>query len=156
MKIKMFSLYIILTVTSIFAHRTILMVEDNGDGTLYIEAGLSTGKTAEGAKLTLLEKSSGKPLWQGVIPDSGNLSVPQPTVPYNVTLKMSKGHEVTKTGPVAQAHQKDVQPKESQLTESSVLEIEEAEKSSFRLIVTFSVMIIAAAAGFYKSFKKRV
>ncbi len=101
MNIKMLLLLITCAITFTFGHSVLLMVEGNDDGTIYVEAGLSTGNSVEGAKLFLLEKATGRPLWQGAMPDSGNVTIPQPKVPYMVTLKVSKGHEVTKSGPLA-------------------------------------------------------
>ena len=36
-----------------FAHSVLLLVEDNNDGRIYIEAGLSTGGSAEGASVII-------------------------------------------------------------------------------------------------------
>ncbi len=83
----------------LFAHRVNIMVDDNGDGTLYIETGLSTGGTAAGAKVHITERATGRPLWQGVIPEEGHLTTARPDVPYSVHLKMGKGHTITKQGP---------------------------------------------------------
>lgn len=83
----------------LFAHRVLLMVDDNGDGTVYIETGLSSGGSAAGAKVYITERATGRPLWQGVIPEEGHLTVKRPNVPYSVSLKMGNGHTVTQKGP---------------------------------------------------------
>ncbi len=83
----------------LFAHRVNVMVDDNGDGTVYIETGLSTGGTAAGAKIHITERATGRPLWQGVIPEEGHITTARPNVAYSVHLKMGKGHTITKQGP---------------------------------------------------------
>ena len=95
---KIVSLLLIMTF-SIFAHNVLLMVDDNEDGTIYIETGISTGGTAAGSKLYITERATGRPLWQGVVPDSGSITLPRPKVPYSVSLSMGPGHKVTQKGP---------------------------------------------------------
>ena len=99
-KILLSALFALLTSAS--AHGVLLLVEDNGDGTIYIEAGLSTGGSAQGASVIIREKASGKPVSTDLtIPDEGHLNIEQPKVPYTVTVRLSEGHEVTKNGPLA-------------------------------------------------------
>ena len=86
---------------SIMAHSVLLLVEDNNDGRIYIEAGLSTGGSAEGASVIIKEKDSGKPIFTTKIPPEGYLHAVQPKVPYTVTVRLSEGHEITKNGPLA-------------------------------------------------------
>jgi hypothetical protein len=100
MNTKNVAVLILIATISIFAHRTLLMVEDNGDGTIYIEGGLSTGGAIAGAKVIVVEKSTGRPLWQGVLGDDGSINAPQPKSPYLVKMIQSKGHIVTKPGPL--------------------------------------------------------
>ncbi len=92
---------ILFAVTGAFAHGVLLMVEDNGDGTIFIEAGLSTGGGADGAEVILKEKATGRPILTQKYPEEGALTVEQPKVPYTVTVRLSEGHEVTKNGPAA-------------------------------------------------------
>jgi len=96
-----------------FAHSVLLLVEDNNDGRIYIEAGLSTGGSAEGASVIIKEKDSGKPIFTTKIPSEGYLHAVQPKVPYTVTVRLSEGHEVTKNGPLA-SENKDSQADDSQ------------------------------------------
>ncbi|MDR0303311.1 MAG: hypothetical protein LBH98_00845 [Chitinispirillales bacterium] len=86
---------------SVMAHGVLLLVEDNKDGTIYIEAGISTGGNAEGASVILKEKASGKTIFTSKIPAEGHLNVEQPKIPYTVTVHLSEGHEITKNGPLA-------------------------------------------------------
>jgi hypothetical protein len=98
---KVLFILLFLFCASAMAHGVLLLVEDNGDATIYIEAGFSTGGSAEGASVVLKEKSSGKPIFTSKIPPEGHLNVEQPKVPYTVTVSSGKGHEVTKNGPLA-------------------------------------------------------
>ena len=102
-KLSTLFITIALLSTATFAHRMLLMVEDNDDGTIYIEAGLSTGNVPAGARIILKDKSSGRPLWQGKVPSNGRLNVKQPTKAYTVTLDAGAGHAVTKEGPLNSA-----------------------------------------------------
>lgn len=86
------------------------MVEDNGNGTIYIEAGLSTGGSIEGGKLILKDKATGQPLEQFSVPDSGNITVKMPKKPYTVTLDLGKGHKIVKTGPIKTPNTQIAQP----------------------------------------------
>ena len=90
---------------SVFAHGVLLLVEDNGDGTIYIEAGLSTGGSAEGASVVLRERASGRPIFmpETTIPAEGFVNVPQPSVPYTVTVSLGEGHSATRNGPLPSA-----------------------------------------------------
>jgi hypothetical protein len=88
---------------SVFAHGVLLLVDTDGDGKIFIEAGLSTGGTAAGAEVIIKEKASGRPILTTTYPEKGPLTVEQPTVAYTVTVSLSEGHSVTRSGPVASA-----------------------------------------------------
>ena len=47
-------------ISQVSAHTPLLTVEDNEDGTIYIEGGFSDGSTATGAKILLVEKEQYK------------------------------------------------------------------------------------------------
>lgn len=98
---------VLFAVSGAFAHGVLLLVQDNGDGTIFIEAGLSTGGSAVGADVILKEKSSGKVISTQKYPEEGTLNVKQPTVPYTVTVYLGEGHEVTKNGPLTKAKSND-------------------------------------------------
>ena len=118
---------------STFAHRMLLMIEDNGDGTLYIEAGLSTGNVPAGARIILKEKSTGRPFWQGKVPNDGKLTIDQPTTPYTVTLNAGAGHAVTKEGPLrevtADTPTKAPQEADEETTETTTVEVSDSLRS---------------------------
>jgi len=99
MNMKSIILLTLIIAISAFAHRTLLMVDDNGDGTIYIEAGLSSGGSAAGATVTLTDRATGRPLWQGEISEDGTVTTDRPDAPYSVTLSMGDGHAVTQKGP---------------------------------------------------------
>ncbi len=99
MKFQAFILIAILGFTQLFAHRVLIMVDDNADGTITIETGLSSGGNAGGSKIILTDRASGRPLWQGIVPEDGVLTTKRPSVPYAVTLSMSEGHAITQSGP---------------------------------------------------------
>lgn len=99
MKFILFFVSILFIYLNISAHKALLLVEDNEDGTVYIEAGISTGGNAKGNKIYVTELGSGRPIWEGEVPDSGNFDIQMPTVPYIVTLDMGEGHKVTRRGP---------------------------------------------------------
>ena len=90
---------LIACVSSASAHNALLFVEDNGNGSIYIEAGISTGESPAGSKIIIRDKATGQPLSTFVVPDSAKIYTPMPAVPYTVTLDMGVGHIVTKSGP---------------------------------------------------------
>jgi hypothetical protein len=96
MKKILFLAFLVLPV-ALWAHTPLLVVEDNGDGTLYIEAGFSNGASAAGTDV-LLKSLDGEVLWQGKMSED-YLEVEMPSVPYTVTLDAGPGHIVTKDGP---------------------------------------------------------
>ena len=52
-KIMLICLFLISSV--IFAHAPLLSVDDNKDGTIYIEAGFSNGEKADGMELIIVK-----------------------------------------------------------------------------------------------------
>ena len=106
MRILLLALFALIASTS--AHGVLLLVEDNKDGTIYIEAGLSTGGSAEGASVIIKERASGKVICDDLkIPAEGHLNVEQPKVPYTVTVSLGQGHTVTRNGPLAGENKDD-------------------------------------------------
>lgn len=117
---KLIAIFMTLCLTTqLFAHRVLLMVDDNADGTVYIETGLSSGGSAAGAKLFLTDRATGRPLYQGVIPDSGNITIPRPSVPYSVSLSMGDGHTITQKGPELLPIEEKIETDESTLEADS-------------------------------------
>ncbi len=83
----------------IFAHTPLLLVEDNGDGTVYAEAGFSDGSGAKGLACRL-EDESGKVLWEGKFDEFNSIEIEIPDVsPYFIVFDAGPGHIVKKEGP---------------------------------------------------------
>lgn len=89
------SLFFVMTV---FAHTPLLTVEDNGDGTIFVQGGFSNGASAGGVKVYLTSVATGEKLWEGVFPDIGELDIQIPNEPYTVTFDAGPGHVVVKDG----------------------------------------------------------
>lgn len=123
---KILAIFMTLCLASqLFAHRVLIMIDDNADGTVYIETGLSSGGSAAGAKLFLTDRATGRPLYQGVVPDSGNITIPRPNVPYSVSLSMGDGHTITQKGPELLP----IEEKKESEEETPVLTTESEEES---------------------------
>lgn len=81
------------------AHTPLLYVEDNEDGTIYVEAGFSDGSSGSGMACRLEDKD-GNVLWEGKFDEYGSLTIEKPdVVPYYVVFDGGPGHAVTKQGP---------------------------------------------------------
>lgn len=83
----------------IFAHTPLMTIEDNGDGTIYIQGGFSNGASAAGVKLYLTDKASGERVWDGEFPETGEINLKIPNAPYTVTFDAGPGHVIVKDGP---------------------------------------------------------
>lgn len=82
-----------------FAHKPLLMVDDNGDGTIYIETGFSDGSSGSGHIIRLKDAASGKVLAETKVPEEGSLDIKKPSVPYVVVFDAGEGHVVETEGP---------------------------------------------------------
>ena len=96
-----------------WAHKPLLSVEDNEDGTLCIEAGFSDGGSGAGHKIILKEKATGKVISQHKVGEDGSLGLKKPGVPYTVTFDAGPGHVVTKDGPPPDAGAQSKKPAEA-------------------------------------------
>jgi len=123
MKIQMLILVVLLGISQLFAHRVLLMVDDNADGTITIETGLSSGGTASGAKLIITDRATGRPLWQGTVPTEGVVTTKRPSVPYSVSISMSEGHVTTQAGP-------ELLPLKEAVSDSAVVDSVMSKKTS--------------------------
>lgn len=103
----------LLIAVSASAHTPLLYIEDNEDGTIYIEGGFSDGSSAAGIPVRM-EDADENTLWEGVLDEFGAVeSVPIPDVrPYYVIFDAGPGHVVTKEGiyPSAIEEPKDAAP----------------------------------------------
>ena len=110
----------LLLAISASAHTPLLSVEDNEDGTIYVEAGFSDGSGATGMPCRLEDKD-GNVLWEGKFDEYSSLIIEKPdVVPYYVVFDGGPGHVVTKEGPA-------LTPAEGETVEAPAATAEAAE-----------------------------
>ncbi|MCK4510279.1 hypothetical protein KAW64_00985, partial [bacterium] len=130
------------------AHTPLLYIEDNEDGTIYIEGGFSDGSSAAGIAVRI-EDANGNTLWEGVLGDFGSVeSAPIPDVrPYYVMFDAGPGHVVTKEGiyPPAALDPEDVAPSNDG-QDIHVPPSESATSSTSAPVVTPAITPIAESA----------
>nr|WP_314531487.1 hypothetical protein [uncultured Fusobacterium sp.] len=94
----------------VYAHAPLISIDDNGDGTIYIEGGFSNGSAAEGVEIIVVkdkayngpeESFKGKEvLYKGKLDAKNSLTMPKPaTDKYEVYFNAGEGHVVGKKGP---------------------------------------------------------
>jgi hypothetical protein len=132
-----------------YAHNALLFVEDNGDGTIYIEAGSSTGGPAGDARVIVRDKETNQPLSSFSMPDSGKINVPTPKVPYLVTLDMGSGHVVTRTGPFKGENENrgagmQAHPKQAQDGTTAATRVLPLAAAGFLICITVILLIVSA------------
>lgn len=84
---------------SAWAHSPRLLVDDLGDGTIYIDVGFSDGSSGAGHKVVLKEKESGTVLSEHTVPAESAVEIPMPSVPYIVVFDAGPGHVTEQEGP---------------------------------------------------------
>lgn len=109
---KIFTLAMgIILSANVFAHAPLLSVDDNTDGTIYVEGGFSNGAPAAGIELIIVKDKpyngpedtfKGKEIiFKGVLGEDNSLTVPKPaTDKYEVYFNAGEGHVIGKKGPV--------------------------------------------------------
>lgn len=112
---KFFAFFIgILISTNIFAHAPLLSVDDNSDGTIYIEGGFSNGASAEGVEIIIVkdkpyngpeETFKGKEIiFKGSLGKDNSLTIPKPaSEKYEIYFNAGEGHVASKKGPLLSA-----------------------------------------------------
>jgi hypothetical protein len=114
---KLFFTFAILLmgISSAWAHKPLLSVEDNEDGTIYVEAGFSDGSSGAGHKIILKEKSSNKVIKEYKLPGASSMDIPMPKVPYTVEFNAGPGHSANQDGPFSEGtpEQDKAEPEES-------------------------------------------
>jgi hypothetical protein len=103
------------------AHTPLLSVEDNEDGTIYLEGGFSDGSSGAGVTILLVENEP----HEGELPESkelyneklvllrtkldeyGELTLDKPEVPYFIVFDAGPGHVVEKEGPPLTEEEKE-------------------------------------------------
>jgi len=98
MKKFMMWLMVLMMPTLMCAHTLLLHVSDNDDDTLTVKGEFSTGEGASGALVKLQALGSQEIVFQQRLPDSSELIVAIPKVPYEVILDGGPGHQVTRKG----------------------------------------------------------
>ncbi len=113
-KLLLMILFLMIACPSItFAHKPLLMVDDNGDGTIYVETGYSDGSSGAGHSIKLKDAATGKILSELKIPEEGSLDIKKPSIPYIVVFDGGEGHTVEAKGPPPSSESKvDKQLKE--------------------------------------------
>ncbi|MGM0461797.1 MAG: hypothetical protein ACQEQ4_05190 [Fibrobacterota bacterium] len=145
-----------------WAHGILLMAEPaEEDGMLYIEGALGDGTVPAGAKIVLHEQATGRPLWQGQLPEEGYITVEMPEVPYTVSLIVDRSHSRTIPGPLDNSEEADTTNEETQeipqdrSTEEPIIEDEDAENTRGFLLAALILFIISGAVGFRIGFNKK-
>ena len=125
MQKRLVTLFIVLTMGLLLAipagaHTPLLSVEDNEDGTVYLEGGFSDGSSAAGVTTLLVENKpyegdkEGKDLYNGKLvllrtkmDEYSELTLDKPNVPYLVVFDAGPGHVVEKKGPPLEADERE-------------------------------------------------
>ena len=95
---------------AVFAHAPLLSVDDNNDGTIYIEAGFSNGEKAEGMEFLIVKDKpyngpedtyEGKMIiFKGKFDKKSSAVILKPLTPkYEVIFNGGEAHIITKKGP---------------------------------------------------------
>ena len=99
---------ILLLAAGVSAHTPLLYIEDNEDGTIYVEAGFSDGSGTAGMPCRLEDKD-GNVLWEGKFDEYSSLIIEKPNIaPYYVVFDGGPGHVVTKEGPPLTAAERGI------------------------------------------------
>lgn len=102
----------------VFAHAPLISVDDNGDGTIYIEGGLSNGAPVEGVEILIVkdrayngpeETFKGKEIiFKGNLDAQNSITIPKPvTKKYEVYFNAGEGHVIGKKGPALTDKEKE-------------------------------------------------
>lgn len=92
------------------AHAPLISVDDNGDGTIYVEGGFSNGASADGIPVVIVkdapyngpeETFKGKEvIYEGKFGKDNTITLPKPATPkYEVYFNGGEGHTIGKKGP---------------------------------------------------------
>jgi len=89
---------------SAHAHKPLMMVEDNENGTLTVTVGFSDGESGAGAPILLKARDGGEVLWEGALNARGELLCPKQSEPYTIHfIDDEPGHSAVRDGIVLQA-----------------------------------------------------
>ncbi|WP_315523244.1 hypothetical protein [Fusobacterium massiliense] len=118
MKKRMILIMGLLMSSLAFAHAPIISVDDNGDGTVYVEGGFSNGAPAEGVEIIVVKDKpyngpedtfKGKEIiYKGKLGSDNSITFPKPaTDKYEVYFNAGEGHVIGKKGPTLTDAEKD-------------------------------------------------
>ncbi|MBR8700327.1 hypothetical protein IX317_000115 [Fusobacterium sp. DD29] len=110
MKKILVTLLMVFTCVVAFAHAPLLSVDDNDDGTIYIEGGFSNGASAEGVECIIVKDRAyngpedtfnGKEIiYKGKFGKDNSITIPKPLTPkYEVYFNGGEDHVLGKKGP---------------------------------------------------------
>lgn len=110
MKKKLMLLFGALLSVAALAHAPLISVDDNGDGTIYVEGGFSNGANVDGIPVVIVkdapyngpeETFKGKEvIYEGKFGKDNSITLPKPATPkYEVYFNGGEGHSVGKKGP---------------------------------------------------------
>ena len=81
------------------AHKPLMMIEDNEDGTITVGVGFSDGESGAGAPIVLKAMADGRTLWEGELDARGELVCPKQAEPYVVRfIDDEPGHSAERAG----------------------------------------------------------
>ena len=107
---KLIMICIIFISVTAFAHAPLLSVDDNKDGTIYIEAGFSNGEKADGMEFFIVKDKpyngsedtyEGKMIiFKGKFGQKSSVTILKPLTPkYEIVFNGGAAHIITKKGP---------------------------------------------------------
>ena len=107
---KLIMMCLIFISVTVFAHAPLLSVDDNKDGTIYIEAGFSNGEKADGMEFFIVKDKpyngpedtyEGKMIiFKGKFDKKSSVTILKPLTPkYEIVFNGGPAHIITKKGP---------------------------------------------------------
>ncbi len=107
---KLITMCFLFISAAVFAHAPLLSVDDNNDGTIYIEAGFSNGEKAEGMEFIIVKDKpyngpedtyEGKMIiFKGKFDKKSSAVILKPLTPkYEVIFNGGEAHIIAKRGP---------------------------------------------------------
>ncbi|ERP32041.1 hypothetical protein [Chitinivibrio alkaliphilus] len=136
------------------AHGVLLMAEPVEDSMVYIEGGLTDGSIPVGANLVLHARATGRPIWQGKVPEEGHITIDRPDEPYTITLMLDRAHSRTITGPLESNETEQEKP----VLNTDDLDTEDALADAdlpLPIVVPLIIFLLSGIVGFYLGFRKR-
>jgi hypothetical protein len=132
-------LILFIAAAAAFAHTPLLMIADNGDGTLTVEGAFSTGAGAAGIDFYVKNKLEGKILLHQKFPESSTIEIEIPPEPYYLVFDGGPGHKIVKEGPAPPGgFTKNV--------EAALLQPEKSDASGIPVPIPVLIVIVVIAA----------